>query len=89
MLDEVLGHYVDTFSPLAGDDDPDGEDEDDDEINDEEVMAFLHAIITHPEALQSIPDNILRDLISAASMGVLPSELAQAVRSEHERRKKH
>ena len=89
MLDDMLDHYVATFSLLTGDDDPDGEDEDNDEINDEEVMAFLHAIITHPEALQSIPDNILRDLLSAASMGALPFELAQAMRAEQERRQKH
>lgn len=92
VLDEVLGHYVDTFSPLAGDDGPDGEDEDDDEdgeVSDDELLTFLHAIITNPEALQSIPDNLLRDLLSAASMGALPAELAQAVRAEHERRQKH
>ena len=37
----------------------------------------------------AIKDNILRDLLSAASMGVLPFELAQAVRAEQERRQKH
>ena len=94
-LDEALENYTDTFCSLLGDYDPDEDDAneenneaDDDNMSDEDMLAFLHAVITTPEALRSIPSGLLRDLLSAASMGALPFELAQAVRAELERRQK-
>ena len=74
---------------LAADDDGDEGDADGGEESDEQMIAFLHAVLTNPEALHSLPDSLMRDLIDVAGTGVLPFELCQIIRAEAERRKKH
>lgn len=87
-LDEVLMKYTQAYSPLAGGCGPDEDDGDDDDISDDEVLAFLRALITNPEALRRIPDDKLRALLAIADAGILPFELCQTLRAELERRRK-
>ena len=88
-LDDALMKYTQSYSPLAEGIYPDEEDDgEDNDMTDDVALAFLHALITTPEALRRIPDDKLRDLLALATSGLLPFELCQTLRAELERRRK-